>query len=303
MQNTTLNLRRRIATCLIAAIAVAALWTVVEPAISGGANNDTNLAPDNNLILDQTLTTSFQGVTHPWKQVTLKSPLDAVLLELDAKEGKYVKEGQIVAKLDDRVQIAILESAKHNAKGDAEVRRQTLLTEESKIQYERMKLLHTTGSAQEWEVRQAKVQYEAQTAATEAAQHQKRGAELNQVLEKERLDRYVIEAPFDGVIVRVATEKGATLNQTDPIVQLVSVTTLKAHIDVPTKELWGKLKKGETYTLQALQPVNAPVKAKLVFIEPLVNAAGGTFRCVFEIENQDEKLPAGFGVRLDLDSE
>jgi multidrug efflux pump subunit AcrA (membrane-fusion protein) len=40
------------------------------------------------------------------------------------------------------------------------------------------------------------------------------------------------------------------------------------------------------------------LKAKIVFIAPLIDAATQTIRVVVEIENSDKQLPAGFAVRL-----
>ena len=34
-------------------------------------------------------------------------------------------------------------------------------------------------------------------------------------------------------------------------------------------------------------------------IDPVLDPASGTFRCVFAIANDDEALPAGFAVRVD----
>jgi hypothetical protein len=36
----------------------------------------------------------------------------------------------------------------------------------------------------------------------------------------------------------------------------------------------------------------------LKFVDPIIDSGTQTFRCVFEIENSDRKMPAGFGVRL-----
>ena len=92
-------------------------------------------------------------------------------------------------------------------------------------------------------------------------------------------------------------ESGALLTSQDPILVLVDHDTLEARVDLPA-ELYGELELGRTYTLIAEAPVNTELPGTLLGIEPVIDTASRTFRCVFEISNPEAKLPAGFTVFL-----
>ena len=59
---------------------------------------------------------------------------------------------------------------------------------------------------------------------------------------------------------------------------------------------------GEPVGLLAGVPVSGRIEGQLKYAAPVVDAATQTFRCVFTINNQDLRLPAGFSVRLDIPS-
>ena len=83
----------------------------------------------------------------------------------------------------------------------------------------------------------------------------------------------------------------------DRVIKMADLDTLEAQINLPI-EMYGDLTVGETYTLSADQPVNREIDAKLKLINPIIDTASRTFRCVFAIDNRSTRLPAGFTVYL-----
>ena len=51
---------------------------------------------------------------------------------------------------------------------------------------------------------------------------------------------------------------------------------------------------GQAYPLRAEPPVDQTLIATLVAIDPVLDSGTQTFRCVFEIDNDQLSLPAGF---------
>lgn len=239
----------------------------------------------------------FRGLVRPSHQVQLNAPLDGLIGSIRVEEGQSVKAGDILAKMDDSIQKVALASAKLRAADDSEIRRQKLLLAEADIQLERMIGLEKSGAAQEWEVRRTRLQRDATAAALEAAEAQKRIAEENVKLEESRLERYELIAPFDGTVVRIDTEAGATLSNRDPMMTMFAFDPLEAVMFLPV-DLYGKLEIGADYHFEAEAPVNRDLVGKLKTIEAVVDSASRTFRCVFTIKNPDMKLPAGFTIRF-----
>jgi len=239
----------------------------------------------------------LRGLVRPSKQVKLNAPLDGRVETISVVEGQHVEAGAELARMDDAIQKAVVAAARMRAADDAQIRRQKLLLEEADIQLERMVELEKTGAAQEWELRRQRLQRDANAAALDAAKNEKQLAEQNVRLEEAKLERYSILAPFDGMVVRIDTEAGASLTNRDTILTFFQMDPLEAVLFLPV-ELYGKLKPGRDYTFIAEEPVNTELTGKLKTIEPVVDAASRTFRCIFTIENPEKKLPAGFTVRL-----
>jgi len=242
----------------------------------------------------------MRGVALPSQQVVLNAPVDGVVKSIAVDEGDRVKAERLLAAMDDQLQTAAVEAAKLAADAKAGLRRAQLELDEARIKLERMAEAAEKGAAEEWEVRQAKLQRDLAEAMLTDEQEQRERAQAELAIEQARLNMHRLTAPFAGVIVRLTVDEGATVSRTDPIVHLVKLDELKATIYVPA-ERYGQFKTGQVYTLAAGQPVNRELQATLKLIDPLIDSASGMFRCVFTIDNADEALPGGFPVRLKLE--
>ncbi len=239
----------------------------------------------------------FHGVVRPSKQVVLTAPVSGILSERLVDRGDRVEEGDVVARMDDALQALVVASAKLQAESDTELKAESLARDEAKITHDLAVEAFRKGGASEWEVRRAKLQLEQAEAAVFAAGEKRELAKVNYKLEEEKLARYRLKAPFKGVVDDVAAEEGATLGTTDKIVALIKLDPLEAELYLP-ESLYGKLRVGQSYTLESGQPGMSMLQARLKFISQNFDYASQTFRCVFEIANPDWKLPAGFMVRL-----
>jgi len=218
----------------------------------------------------------LRGLVRPSKQVKLNAPLDGRVETISVVEGQHVEAGAELARMDDAIQKAVVAAARMRAENDAEIRRQKLLLEEADIQLDRMTELEKTGAAQEWELRRQRLQRDANAAALDAAKNEKQLAEQNVRLEEAKLERYSILAPFDGMVVRIDTEAGASLTNRDTILTFFQMDPLEAVLFLPV-ELYGKLEPGGTYQFIAEEPVNTELTGTLKTIEPSSTPRAGRF--------------------------
>jgi RND family efflux transporter MFP subunit len=255
----------------IAAIITLALPTVV-------------LAADNAPALSSQSDERFRGLVAPSRQVVLGAPLDGLVKEIAVDENTPVKAGDVLIRMDDELQVAAVELAR------LEIIRNELALGEAEIQLTRIEELAKSNAAQEWEVRRNKLQRDSADVAVQRAKETWK-------LEQARLTKYRLLAPFDGFVTRIGSEAGASHRQGEQMLTLVALTPLEAQMFLPV-ELYGKLETGMTYRVQAEDPVNGVLSARLKTYEPVIDSASRTFRCIFEIDNPEGKLPAGFSVRL-----
>ena len=240
-----------------------------------------------------------EGTVQPSKQVVLNAPVAAVLEALNIREGDRVEANEPLAMMDDGLQRVAVRAAQLEAESSTAIENAELVVEDAQIQLDRIRESENKGAASEWEVRRAALQVEVETAQLKQAKEQQTLASVNLELERQRLKRYAVLAPFAGRVLRVQAEAGASLTQQDAILSLVALNPLEAEFHLPASA-YGLLRTGEQYGLGLKEGDGPPIAAQLINIDPVIDPASQTFRVVFEIDNADESMPAGFPVFLTL---
>lgn len=239
----------------------------------------------------------YQGLLLPEQQVQLGTPREGILKTLNVEEGDRVEKGQTLLVIDDREQAARVRIAKLRSELEAELKRAELAVEEARISLDMITRAFEQDAASDWEVRRSRLQLEQQQASVEALKEQQKVSTATLAYEEAGLEQFTLHAPFTGEIVEVMTEEGSTLRREDKVLTLVSMSPLRAELRLPI-QWFGKLKAGQKYKLQVGQPINQIFESELKFIDPRIDPASQTFRCVFAIPNEDHAIPSGIVARL-----
>ena len=122
-------------------------------------------------------------------------------------------------------------------------------------------------------------------------------AEYRRALEISK--RFVIRAPFDGVIGDTLVEVGQWVETGDAILKLYDISTLRIRVPVPQR-YFSLIQIGMPVHLifDALpqQPFKASVSKKI----PIANAAGRTFPVRIDLANSDRLIAPGMSVRVNF---
>src|SRR6186713_1029876 len=136
------------------------------------------------------------------RRATVSSKITGKVVEVNVEEGMAVRQGQVLARLDDETQRAAVglaqaqaEAARRNVT-ESEVR-----LEEAKITLARVSKLVGVGYSTTAEVDAARAAVDSLEARIRAGREQVRVAERQIALERTNLDNTVIRAPFDGVVI------------------------------------------------------------------------------------------------------
>jgi RND family efflux transporter MFP subunit len=238
---------------------------------------------------------AIEGVLKPNKQVTLNSPLSAVIAEIPVVEGQRVTRGTLLVQMDDELQRVALQSAEAEAQSNAAIEVARLGMVEAQLQVQRLQRLAKADAAADWELEQM------QTRAAQAAAEYRRTqdaqalAHLRTQAERVRLDRHRVKAPFDGEILRIDAEAGASKQPEDALLTLVSLSKLKAEFYFPST-VYGRIAVGDAVKLQIEHPRFSDIDAEVLTLDPVIDPASLTFRVVFEVDNTPYQLPAGLSV-------
>lgn len=230
------------------------------------------------------------GVAKPRRAVTLGASFDSQVLEVLVEEGQRVSKGQPIARLDDRVARASLELAKQEANQIARVERALLRVSHTQHVLERTQMVHERGASNSEEIINA--QSEADMARAEFAEATEliAAAMLRQRQAEAQVERHLIRAPFDGVVLRVPMEEGAIVRSGDAIAELADIDALSVDLFLPATVATG-LASGDHYALHFHAPTDHVLWGAVRYIEPRIEPTSGTVRVSFD-------LPVPSGVTL-----
>lgn len=254
--------------------------------------------PGHSSRMARSATSSLPSIVMPIRSADVAAQVDGDVARLFVQEGDAVMAGQLLARVNDRIPQAQVNVARAAADCEAdrviaegELRQARRLRDRTHRALARGAVSAAEGDRvdSECELAEARVMR-----ATEECRQRKMQLEL----EKARLHAHSLVAAFDGDVLRIDQQVGNAVGQGIPVLRIADLTRLKAVVFVPF-EWFDELCPGQTVLVTASAPVNRLVEAQVTSVEPVIDAATETFRCVVEIDNHDRSLPSGFSVVLE----
>jgi membrane fusion protein (multidrug efflux system) len=215
------------------------------------------------------------GTLEAENEVDIVARVAGPILELATEEGKIVKKGQLLAKIDPR-----------EAKAQVEVARVALA--EATRAHERAK------QARESEIISLEV-YDQALARMETAQAQLDNAQIN-------LDYTEVTAPFNGIIIERVIKLADNVTPNQKLFRISDFDPLLCPIQVPEKEL-SRLKIGQPARIAVEAWPEDPFPARVLRISPVVDATTGTIKVTLEVSARGKLRPGMFAsVYLEMDT-
>jgi len=222
-------------------------------------------------------------------EVTIRSEIDARIVEILFSEGKAVRKGDVLVRLDAAKIEADIQSLEARIR-QLEVR---LANKQRTLNRNRPLVERDLVSRLQFD----NLQTEIEETVAEIAQ-----AQANLAREKERLSDATIRAPFDGVAGARNISTGDYLKEGDQVVTVVDLDTLKIAFQVPEK-LKARLSVGQEVTLTVAAFTDKTFKGKISFIAPLVSIETRTFQIKARLDNRRRLLNPGMFARAQLITE
>lgn len=245
---------------------------------------------------DLPLELAYTGRAVGSREVEVRALVSGILLERRYEEGKPVRQGEVLFRIDpDRYRAAVEQA-------QAELGVESARLAEARRQLERIRALLDQGLVSQRQHDEAISAYEVAQASTAAARARLRTAQLD-------LGYTEVRAPIAGLTSREARSEGSLVTagdesslvtrivQTDPIyveftLPEVEAALVRARVAAgATPEVRVELQGGELH----------PVPAKLTFVDNAVEASTGTVRARAVLPNADGRLVPGQFLRARLD--
>jgi HlyD family secretion protein len=252
---------------------------------------------ENNSILNSS------GYITARRMATVSSEVMGLITEVNVEEGMNVKEGQILARLDDAIaqvnfdyavaQIAVLEARRKSTIANLD---------EAKSAYQRV--LKNTYSSDAERTRAFATQ-QSLLANLESADADLLLAKIEVRRQQERLDDYTIRAPFSGVVTQKNAQPGEIVAPSSAgggftrtgICTIVDMSSLEIEVDV-NEAFIGRVYPGQKVeaTLDAYPDWLIP--ASVIATIPTADRAKATVQVRIKIELDDPRILPDMGVKV-----
>lgn len=294
---------------LLSAIAAAGLMMVAAP-----SQAQTQRAPESDLTIDAFL--------HAQNDVRISAEAEGILTKLPIKDGSKVKQGALLATIDDRQALAAMDVAKFSrdaarqrADDDIEERYAKAAAEVAYIDWQRdlQANQQKANAVPEIQIRQKKLVVVRSDLQIEKAKHDQliagsdaevkeaelRAAEIN-------LQRRTIKAPFDGEVQQLVLHESEWVNPGDPIMRLVQFDTLQADAYVSSSKFDPVDIAGRPVTIRVmLAHGEVSLTGHVIYVNQTVES-NGDYSIRAEFENRQENgywvvrpgLPARMTIHL-----
>jgi RND family efflux transporter MFP subunit len=240
------------------------------------------------------------------RRATVSSKVTGKVIEVNVEEGMAVREGQVLARLDDstlqaalRLYRAQLEAAKQQIP-ESEVRLQ-----QARIQLQRQERLRQDGLNTPNDIDNARAEVDSLVARIASAQEQVKVAESQIAMQLTAIDDTVIRAPFSGVAISKDAQPGEMVSPVSAgggftrtgICTIVDMKSLEIEVDV-----------NESYInrVRAGQPVSAvldaypdwQIPANVITLVPTADRQKATVLVRIGFQQLDPRILPDMGVKV-----
>jgi membrane fusion protein (multidrug efflux system) len=214
---------------------------------------------DISLFLMQTTTIEAE------RQVEILAKVSGQVVRLPAEEGLRVKEGDLLAQLDE-------------AELTINYMRSKVSYETDKSVYERSKEMLENNFIATEDYEAARLQYESSKAAFEAA--------------KLQLEYTGVRAPFNGIVTVRNIELGQRVNVNQSLFTIADFDPLRAKIFIPEKDI-ARIHVGQQAKITVEAEPGEAFTGLVKMVSPVVDPESGTSKVTIDIQDENEKLKPG----------
>lgn len=178
---------------------------------------------------------SFGGervFTKPKRDAAMGFSLSTQVLEIACRAGDRVVEGQLLVRGDDREEASRYQQQVHRAESVLQIERAQAAADLAEIEYKRNVEAFAGGGGNELEVDRSRLSMVTARIDVRIAEWSQEQERYLAELTRARVDRFRLNAPFDGVVDFVNVDLGDAVRETDPVVRVVDLSQI--WIDVPT---------------------------------------------------------------------
>ena len=245
---------------------------------------------------DNENTKIFDCVVIPSNVADLGSNARGVIATIAVDRNHFVKQGDVIAVLDDTVEKATVVLAEKKAAMDSEIKEYNINLTHAKREEKRAKVAYRSKAFSLHNLDKAKVATQLAKIKLLQAQEKQLLAQKKLVEAKARLAHRTIHAPFTGIVMEKFKTMGEYIDD-DPVVRLAQLDPLYVELILPAAERSG-IKVGMDATVCSDKNDGKGWRVNVSQVDKVIDVASGTFGVRLLLPNTNYEIPAG--IRCDL---
>ena len=240
------------------------------------------------------------------RRATVSSKITGKVVEVNVEEGMAVREGQVLARLDDLTSKASLALAEAQAQAARRAMRENeVRLTEAKLNQGRVMRLVSDQLATQAEVDKAQAEVDSLEARIAATGEQVRVAERQIELEQTNLDNTIIRAPFSGVAISKDAQPGEMVSPVSAgggftrtgICTIVDMRSLEIEIDVNESYI-NRVKDNQHVTAVLNAYPDWSIPAHVITTVPAADRQKATVLVRIGFEHLDPRILPDMGVKV-----
>ena len=240
------------------------------------------------------------------RQATVSAKITGKLSQLFIEEGVHVKEGDIVAKLDDRNATAALLQAKAGVtQAESTLLQAKAAAADIAPIYERDRKMAAAGVISTTALEQSKANYDAKQTDVAVAQGNLAVRRAALEIAQRDLEDTVVRAPFTGVVTSKNAQPGEIVSPLSAgggftrsgICTLVDMDSLEVEVDV-SENFISRVQAGEPATLKLNAYPDWAIPAYVIAVVPTADRSKATVKVRVGFKSRDPRILPEMGARV-----
>jgi HlyD family secretion protein len=240
------------------------------------------------------------------RRATVSSKITAKVIEVNVEEGISVREGQVLARLDDSTPRAVLrlneaqaEAARHG------VQENQANLAQARVTLGRRAQLLKEGIVTQADVDAAKLEVDATVARIASLGEQIKVAEQQVALQKTAMDDTIIRAPFTGMVITKDAQPGEMVSPVSAgggftrtgICTIVDMKSLEIDVDVNESYI-NRVRPGQKVTAVLDAYPEWPIPAHVITTIPTADRQKATVQVRIAFEKLDPRILPDMGIKV-----
>lgn len=243
---------------------------------------------------------------HVVDRALITSEREGIIKEITVRVGDDVKAGAPLVHLNDSIAAANFELSKAKASSDVNIRYAKTVLETARAEFEQSENLRKQNALSDTDYRRRKLDYDRGGMSVEQSEFEFRIAGLQAELARTEWEGYHVFAPFPGTIRQVMKTRGESVQDGQPIVELVNTDRVQVEGFGALDELWD-VKPGievevwlDAPELERFGVTKERFRGKLIHIDSIVQPVTGKVRVVADVTNRQNILRDGLRANMQL---